>query len=180
MIKISRLTDRPHDISTKSYQWQWKCGCSLTSCPGRSTVMHSIETQWRPVYLGNCCPLSSTKSYSFGWILALCKSFFFFFLFIFTKLSWVSWHNAILVLSYIFVLYPAFGCQTNKMRVNISYSVGKKFAQLSWKRAKIFSFKSVQLFLKRHNCCISLKLPAHWWFHNLSCFIWITLPPCCT
>jgi len=21
-------------ISTKSYQWQWKCGCSLTSCPG--------------------------------------------------------------------------------------------------------------------------------------------------
>jgi len=21
-------------MSTKSYQWQWKCGCSLTSCPG--------------------------------------------------------------------------------------------------------------------------------------------------
>jgi len=21
-------------ISTKSYQWQWKCGCSLTSCTG--------------------------------------------------------------------------------------------------------------------------------------------------
>jgi len=22
-------------ISTKTYQWQWKCGCSLTSCPER-------------------------------------------------------------------------------------------------------------------------------------------------
>jgi len=29
------LTGRPHDTSvyTKSYQWKWKCGCSLTSCP---------------------------------------------------------------------------------------------------------------------------------------------------
>jgi len=25
-------------ISTKSYQWQWKCGCSLTLCPGRDIV----------------------------------------------------------------------------------------------------------------------------------------------
>jgi len=24
--------------STKSYQWQWKCGCSLTSCPGHHSV----------------------------------------------------------------------------------------------------------------------------------------------
>jgi len=25
-------------ISTKSYQWQWKCRCSLTLCPGRHSV----------------------------------------------------------------------------------------------------------------------------------------------
>jgi len=24
-----------HQQPTTSYQWQWKCGCSLTSCPGR-------------------------------------------------------------------------------------------------------------------------------------------------
>jgi len=30
-------------ISTKSYQWQWKCGCSLTSCPERTIIMGDIK-----------------------------------------------------------------------------------------------------------------------------------------
>jgi len=29
-------------ISTKSYRWQWKSGCSLTSCPGRNTSVTFI------------------------------------------------------------------------------------------------------------------------------------------
>jgi len=35
--RVWRNADWPASwhISTKSYQWQWKCGWSLTSCPGR-------------------------------------------------------------------------------------------------------------------------------------------------
>jgi len=31
----------PWHISTKSYQWQWKCGCSLTSCSGH------LDMSWK-------------------------------------------------------------------------------------------------------------------------------------
>jgi len=38
-MKKRRLADLiTRDISTKSYHWQWKCGCSLTSCPGHHSV----------------------------------------------------------------------------------------------------------------------------------------------
>jgi len=37
-------------ISTKSYQWQWKCGCSLTSCPGRSSRTNIFV----PIIVCNC------------------------------------------------------------------------------------------------------------------------------
>jgi len=32
-------------ISTKSYQWQCKCGCSLTSCPGQYTVYRRLNVR---------------------------------------------------------------------------------------------------------------------------------------
>jgi len=31
-------------ISTKSYQWQWKCGCSFASCPGHHSVHYTAST----------------------------------------------------------------------------------------------------------------------------------------
>jgi len=35
-------------IITKSYQWQFKCGCSLTSCPGHHMTkeFHSMRQLW--------------------------------------------------------------------------------------------------------------------------------------
>jgi len=39
-------------ISTKSYHWQWRCGCSLTSCSGhyyQLNVIHSLS--WLPLNL---------------------------------------------------------------------------------------------------------------------------------
>jgi len=51
-------------ISTKSYQWQWKCGCSLTSWPGDHSVWLQFNVMPRTeicgrswniliIYLGN-------------------------------------------------------------------------------------------------------------------------------
>jgi len=35
------------NISTKSYQWQWTCGCSLTSCPGHQLVWMQFNVMLR-------------------------------------------------------------------------------------------------------------------------------------
>jgi len=34
-------------ISTKIYQWQWKCGCSLTSCPWHHSVWMQFKVMSR-------------------------------------------------------------------------------------------------------------------------------------
>jgi len=42
------LTGRPHDTSVqKSYQWLLKCGCSWTSCPGRTADKSAKKTRER-------------------------------------------------------------------------------------------------------------------------------------
>jgi len=52
------------DISTKRYQWQWKCGCSLTSCPRHHSVWMQFSVMPRTMVGAQLCRLSPADAHT--------------------------------------------------------------------------------------------------------------------